>query len=378
MRQFPLVCALALSACSKQPSKARPLDMSMAQDLAPDDLSVASDLSATPDLTAALDFSGTPDLTPLSDLTAAQDLTPADDLSLPSSTLSVSLTGVGSIASTPSGIICPTTNCSASFPTGDSLELDATGSFKAWGAGPCSGTVGSSCTFTLSSGSTQAAAFYAAGGFASTTRVTAADTAALNPASVTVEAWAVITSTSEPNNNSRVTIVRKGGPFSGTPTGYSLGYFYSSPNFKAEFAVVDGSLFGCDSPSALSAGVHALAGEYDATTGNIALYVDGTLVCSGTEATNAITSASGSALTFGAPSGDANPFVGTIDEVRISNASRYSANYTASSVRHPTADATTVGLWHFDEGSGTTIGDSSTTGANATAGGTGFTFVAEP
>lgn len=68
-------------------------------------------------------------------------------------------------------------------------------------------------------------------------------------------------------------------------------------------------------------------------------------------------------LVIGAEKHDYDPntypsFSGWVDEVRISNLIRYTANFTPPNASF-TPDANTVGLYHFDEGSGTTILDSS-------------------
>lgn len=55
-----------------------------------------------------------------------------------------------------------------------------------------------------------------------------------------------------------------------------------------------------------------------------------------------------------------NLFHGDIDEVRISNISRYTAPFTPA-LRH-VPDGNTVGLWHFDEGTGSTASDASGNG----------------
>lgn len=52
-------------------------------------------------------------------------------------------------------------------------------------------------------------------------------------------------------------------------------------------------------------------------------------------------------LTIGGLSGSSYPFNGTIDEVRISNIARYSANYTPSATAF-TPDTNTLALYHFD------------------------------
>lgn len=67
-------------------------------------------------------------------------------------------------------------------------------------------------------------------------------------------------------------------------------------------------------------------------------------------------------LFFGAGAGSGgvnlyNYLTGGIDEVRISNSQRYTAAFTPT--RRFATDSTTVGLWHFDEGTGTTAADSS-------------------
>ena len=49
---------------------------------------------------------------------------------------------------------------------------------------------------------------------------------------------------------------------------------------------------------------------------------------------------------------------GRIDEVRVSNAIRYINFFIVPNVAF-TADANTVGLWHLDEGSGTSASDAS-------------------
>jgi hypothetical protein len=51
-------------------------------------------------------------------------------------------------------------------------------------------------------------------------------------------------------------------------------------------------------------------------------------------------------------------FSGWVDEVRISNVARYASNFTPPNAPF-TPDANTVGLYHFDEGSGTVVQDSS-------------------
>ncbi len=67
-------------------------------------------------------------------------------------------------------------------------------------------------------------------------------------------------------------------------------------------------------------------------------------------------------LVIGAEKHDAGTaypsYSGHFDELRLSNTLRYSADFTRPSGAF-SADANTVGLYHFDEGSGTVAGDSS-------------------
>ncbi len=57
-------------------------------------------------------------------------------------------------------------------------------------------------------------------------------------------------------------------------------------------------------------------------------------------------------------------FDGIIDEVRLSSTARYSATFVPA--RFPASDPSTLALYHFDEGSGTAVADSSGNGRHAT------------
>ena len=85
-------------------------------------------------------------------------------------------------------------------------------------------------------------------------------------------------------------------------------------------------------------------------------------------ASNVGTLTQGPALRFGGLAGYAF-FNGLLDEVRISNVARYTGNFGV-----PTApfvsDASTLGLWSFDEGSGQTAADESGRSNTATLGST--------
>ena len=62
--------------------------------------------------------------------------------------------------------------------------------------------------------------------------------------------------------------------------------------------------------------------------------------------------------------GDWIPFQGILDEIRISKVARYDKDYTPTARLN--ADANTLALYHFDEGSGNTVKDASGNGHDAT------------
>jgi hypothetical protein len=115
---------------------------------------------------------------------------------------------------------------------------------------------------------------------------------------------------------------------------------------------------------------HHIAVTRNATTGAMRIYVDGNLNASVSSGpTGNVSYRNGRSTSYsndpyivlGAEKHDYNPLVypsynGYLDELRISNIIRYSTNFTPPSVPF-TTDANTVGLYHFDEGSGTTLFD---------------------
>ncbi|MGB3968454.1 MAG: LamG-like jellyroll fold domain-containing protein [Planctomycetota bacterium] len=123
-------------------------------------------------------------------------------------------------------------------------------------------------------------------------------------------------------------------------------------------------------PGALSPGTwHHVAAVY---TSQITVFVDGNPVTSGPAGScpyagwQTLLGASGY-LSIG------GFFHGEIDEARISDTPRYSGPFTPQ--RRFTSDASTVGLWHFDEGSGNVAYDSSPHSRHFTLNG-GYTWVA--
>ncbi|MCS7027334.1 MAG: LamG domain-containing protein [Bacteroidia bacterium] len=115
---------------------------------------------------------------------------------------------------------------------------------------------------------------------------------------------------------------------------------------------------------------HHIAVTRNSTTGSMRIFVDGNLDASvSTGPTGNISYRNGRITSYpndpyiviGAEKHDYNPLVypsynGYIDELRISNVIRYTTNFTPPTTPF-TTDANTVGLYHFDEGSGTTLLD---------------------
>ncbi|MFZ8984047.1 MAG: InlB B-repeat-containing protein, partial [Steroidobacteraceae bacterium] len=79
-------------------------------------------------------------------------------------TIAVTVSGPGSVTSSPSGINCSSGTCSAKFPSGTSLTLSAApgpdADFTGWSGASCSGT--GPCTFTVTSNQGVTASFEAA------------------------------------------------------------------------------------------------------------------------------------------------------------------------------------------------------------------------
>jgi hypothetical protein len=110
-----------------------------------------------------------------------------------------------------------------------------------------------------------------------------------------------------------------------------------------------------------------VVGVLDPAAAQLRIYVDGTLAV-----TQAYTAGSANSSTARLFVNGAIPVTGatgfgdnSIDEVRISNSVRYTgSSFTPSPVFVP--DTATVGLWHFNEGIGTTVLDSGANRNNGT------------
>jgi len=149
-------------------------------------------------------------------------------------------------------------------------------------------------------------------------------------------------------------------------------YGISIGNGSLQFGIADGSTSWtiCGSTQVTDSQWHHVAFTRDASAGAMAIYVDGQLDVSTNQGpTGSVAFVQGTfgspddhLITFGVEHHDLvdRDFTGAIDELRFSNVVRYEG----PTVQVPTAafspDANTVGLYHFDEGSGTVAANSAT------------------
>jgi len=93
-------------------------------------------------------------------VTSATTVSPIFNSTATSYALTVTIVGSGTVTSSPAGISCSTSSCSANFPANTSVTLTETAStgnnFSSWG-GACSGT--GSCSVTMSAAMTVSATF---------------------------------------------------------------------------------------------------------------------------------------------------------------------------------------------------------------------------
>jgi hypothetical protein len=132
-----------------------------------------------------------------------------------------------------------------------------------------------------------------------------------------------------------------------------------------------GSITLCGTSNAANGLWRHIAVTRRRSTGEMQIFVDGVREAIGSGGTGNMSYRDGRSTSFplsdpylviGAEKHDAGPaypsYNGFIDEVRISNIIRYTSNFTRPSSPF-SADANTVGLYRFNEGTGTVIGDSS-------------------
>ncbi|MEK7786755.1 MAG: Ig-like domain-containing protein, partial [Chloroflexota bacterium] len=183
--------------------------------------------------------------------------------------------------------------------------------------------------------------------------VSVPDAPSLNPAAVTVEAWAKFDSLAD-----RPHLVGKGTGSQGAywlvvETNGTPRFFYTKSG--ETWSAVNGAA-GDIVPGAW----YHFAGVYDGT--NATIYVNGvakgTVVNAGTLATT-----DPNPVWFGRNSGGTDSFAGMLDEVRIWNVARTAAELQAAMNTPLTgAEAGLAGYWRLDEGAGLTAVDRTTNG----------------
>jgi hypothetical protein len=186
--------------------------------------------------------------------------------------------------------------------------------------------------------------------------VTVPDDATLDGggAALTVEAWVWYDSVT----SNCMTTVRKG-------TSASAVYdYWLHKNYSPGDSLFWGSYPGWTTLafSAVTSGAwYHYAGVYDPGAAEARMYVNGILVGSGSAAPGV---ANSEELRIGIDWDFGCQTLGVIDEVRISRAVRYSADFAP--VTQFTADSDTMALWHFDENVGTIAYDASGNGNDGT------------
>jgi hypothetical protein len=125
----------------------------------------------------------------------------------------------------------------------------------------------------------------------------------------------------------------------------------------------------CGTTNVIDGTWHHIAVTRVASTGALALYIDGNPNGTATGPTGDISYRDGVTsaypkdpfLVLGAEKHDAGAqypsFNGWMDELRISTTVRYTAMFTPETMPYATVDADTAALYHFDEGDGASLGD---------------------
>ncbi|MBK7402861.1 MAG: hypothetical protein IPJ34_43210 [Myxococcales bacterium] len=137
---------------------------------------------------------------------------------------------------------------------------------------------------------------------------------------------------------------------------------FSVDNGAAGFIAAEKAMTCADGVFHHIAACRSIAGS----TATLSLFVDGTQVATASGAATRIAAPTTVMIGGYAYEVDASQpgLTGTIDEVRISNTLRYTAAFTPA--KRFTVDASTVALFHLDEGTGTTAVDSTATAHVAT------------
>jgi hypothetical protein len=185
--------------------------------------------------------------------------------------------------------------------------------------------------------------------------ITVPDSASLDSTTnqLTIECW--FSRVSNPGDwNSVVSKDQNDTGFSGYDLRFfdntAYGSIQTSPSVGLEGGIVTGNI----KPS--FPGWHHYAMEYNNT--NFSLWIDGGRVFSTNLPAQLVLSSN--PITIGRQNANLRAFDGYIDEVRISKVIRYTAAFNPQ-VRFAT-DCNTIALYHFDEGSGSAVYDSSANG----------------
>jgi len=165
----------------------------------------------------------------------------------------------------------------------------------------------------------------------------------------TIEAWVKQTTIT-----SSAPIVRKGNASTSYPSYYLYGTYFS---FLTEYPPYGGYYFDTSgNGSSTDAPTKPVTGEWYhiamvKNVSGITVFLDGVAGPVSTASGDPLTNTS--SLYFGTrQSSGTSYFTGLIDEIRISNIARYTSTFTPA--KRLASDANTIGLWHFEEGSGTT------------------------
>jgi hypothetical protein len=164
---------------------------------------------------------------------------------------------------------------------------------------------------------------------------------------ITTEAWVKTT-------HSGGTVI--GAYSSGIGYGLAIGYYSSGTNtcLVNKVCFANGSYWYGGNTVVTDGKWHHIAASVSSLT--LKIFVDGVLDT--TQTITSIPSNTANKAIGGRYDGTGSTFTnGSIDEVRISNTARYTTNFTPP--RRLSTDASTVGLWHLDDATGTMAIDSS-------------------
>jgi hypothetical protein len=319
-------------------------------------------------------------------LDAARSVAATFDLLQFSLTVTQSGTGSGTVVSTPSGINCSSVSCVASFPINTQVMLSSApgaGSLFEGYSGDCA-SIASTCAVTITEDKTVSSTFNLTVasdsgnqlGLDGSADVAVHELAANPPASsldlttFSIETWVY------PLANQDMIIV--------ADSAYYLmikARTVSLP-LRAEFSVMTTtglpafiSFAGTSQPLQLNQWNH-IVGIANNFSHEIVLAVNGEFTTPQSVATNIDTSFNQTfsiGNSYPASLGDF-PFIGRIDEVRLTAGTRYFTDFTPSSLLD--ADGGTAGLWHFDEAASETSFADSSGNANTLGGSGGAAIVA--